>query len=447
MNALNIGIVSLGCAKNLVDTEAMLGILGHKGFRIVADPQEADVIIVNTCAFIDTAKEESIQTILEMAAYKDKRCRLLIVSGCMAERYHDEILAELPEVDAVVGTGDYHKIAEVIARAYAGEKVVLFGHMNEALPEEVRMLSTPGYMAYIKIADGCDNHCTYCIIPKLRGKYRSRPMEHIVEEAAALAAGGVRELVVIAQDTSRYGIDLYGAYRLPELLRRLCAIDGLHWVRVLYVYPEVITDELIDVFQTEKKLVPYMDIPIQHSDSAVLKRMGRHLTHEQLTELLAKLRRKLPNLVLRTTVIAGFPGETEEQFNALLSFVKEMRFDRLGAFAYSQEEGTPAAQLPDQLPDEVKAARAEQILAAQAVISDEMQQAKIGTTAEALVEGYDEESLMYFGRTQGDAPEVDNTIYFAAERELLPGEFVQVEILNADTYELIGQVCPERSGQ
>ena len=447
MNALNIGIVSLGCAKNLVDTEAMLGILGHKGFRIVADPQEADVIIVNTCAFIDTAKEESIQTILEMAAYKEKRCRLLIVSGCMAERYHDEILAELPEGDAVVGTGDYHKIAEVIARAYAGEKGVLFGHMNEALPEEVRMLSTPGYMAYIKIADGCDNHCTYCIIPKLRGKYRSRPMEHIVEEAAALAAGGVRELVVIAQDTSRYGIDLYGAYRLPELLRRLCAIDGLHWVRVLYVYPEVITDELIDVFQTEKKLVPYMDIPIQHSDSAVLKRMGRHLTHEQLTELLAKLRRKLPNLVLRTTVIAGFPGETEEQFNALLSFVKEMRFDRLGAFAYSQEEGTPAAQLPDQLPDEVKAARAEQILAAQAVISDEMQQAKIGTTAEALVEGYDEESLMYFGRTQGDAPEVDNTIYFAAERELLPGEFVQVEILNADTYELIGQVCPERSGQ
>ncbi len=447
MNALNIGIVSLGCAKNLVDTEAMLGILGHKGFRIVADPQEADVIIVNTCAFIDTAKEESIQTILEMAAYKEKRCRLLIVSGCMAERYHDEILAELPEVDAVVGTGDYHKIAEVIARAYAGEKVVLFGHMNEALPEEVRMLSTPGYMAYIKIADGCDNHCTYCIIPKLRGKYRSRPMEHIVEEAAALAAGGVRELVVIAQDTSRYGIDLYGTYRLPELLRRLCAIDGLHWVRVLYVYPEVITDELIDVFQTEKKLVPYMDIPIQHSDSAVLKRMGRHLTHEQLTELLAKLRRKLPNLVLRTTVIAGFPGETEEQFNALLSFVKEMRFDRLGAFAYSQEEGTPAAQLPNQLPDEVKAARAEQILAAQAVISDEMQQAKIGTTVESLVEGYDEESLMYFGRTQGDAPEVDNTIYFAAERELLPGEFVQVEILNADTYELIGQVCPERSGQ
>lgn len=447
MNALNIGIVSLGCAKNLVDTEAMLGILGHKGFRIVADPQEADVIIVNTCAFIDTAKEESIQTILEMAAYKEKRCRLLIVSGCMAERYHDEILAELPEVDAVVGTGDYHKIAEVIARAYAGEKVVLFGHMNEALPEEVRMLSTPGYMAYIKIADGCDNHCTYCIIPKLRGKYRSRPMEHIVEEAAALAAGGVRELVVIAQDTSRYGIDLYGTYRLPELLRRLCAIDGLHWVRVLYIYPEVITDELIDVFQTEKKLVPYMDIPIQHSDSAVLKRMGRHLTHEQLTELLAKLRRKLPNLVLRTTVIAGFPGETEEQFNALLSFVKEMRFDRLGAFAYSQEGGTPAAQLPNQLPDEVKAARAEQILAAQAVISDEMQQAKIGTTVESLVEGYDEESLMYFGRTQGDAPEVDNTIYFAAERELLPGEFVQVEILNADTYELIGQVCPERSGQ
>ncbi len=443
MDSLNIGIVSLGCAKNLVDTEAMLGILGHEGFQIVSEPQEADIIIVNTCAFIDSAKEESIQTILEMAAYKEERCRLVIVCGCMAERYHDEILTELPEVDAVVGTGDYHKIAEVIRRAFAGERVVLFGHMNDALPEETRMLSTPGYMAYLKIADGCDNHCTYCIIPKLRGQYRSRPMESILEEAEKLVSSGVRELVVIAQDTSRYGIDLYGAYRLPELLRQLCALSDVRWVRVLYLYPEVITDELIHVFQTESKLVPYMDIPIQHSDSAVLKRMGRHLTHEQLTALLTKLREQLPSLVLRTTVIAGFPGETEEQFRALLDFVKAMRFDRLGAFAYSQEEGTPAAQLPDQLPDAVKTARAEQLLAAQAVIANELQQAKIGTMTEALVEGYDEESLMYFGRTPGDAPEVDNTIYMASEWELFPGDFVTVEILNADTYELVGRVCPK----
>lgn len=443
MDSLNIGIISLGCAKNLVDTEAMLGILGHEGFQIVSEPQSADVLIVNTCAFIDSAKEESIQTILEMATYKQERCRLLIVCGCMAERYHDEILTELPEVDAVVGTGDYHKIAEVIARAFEGERVVLFGHMNDTLPEETRVLSTPSYMAYLKIADGCDNRCTYCIIPKLRGRYRSRRMEDIIEEAERLAAGGVRELIVIAQDTSRYGIDLYGSYRLPELLRRLCAVSGVHWVRVLYLYPEVITDELIDVFCTEPKLVPYMDIPIQHSDSAVLKRMGRHLTHEQLTTLLTKLREKIPDLVLRTTLIAGFPGETEAQFNALLNFVKTMRFDRLGAFAYSQEEGTPAAQLPDQLPEEVKAARAEQILAAQATISAELQQAKLGTINEALVEGYDEESLMYFGRTRGDAPEVDNTIYMAAERELHAGEFVQVEVLNSDIYELIGRVLPE----
>lgn len=441
--SLNIGIVSLGCAKNLVDTEVMLGILGQEGCQIVSDPQEADVIIVNTCAFIDSAKEESIQTVLEMAEYKQERCRLLIVCGCMAERYHDEILAELPEVDAVVGTGDYTKIAEVIHRAFSGEKVVLYGHMNDDLPEEHRVLSTPGYMAYLKIADGCDNLCTYCIIPKLRGRYRSRHMEDIVREAEELVAGGVRELVVIAQDTSRYGVDLYGSYRLPELLKALCAIPDVHWVRVLYLYPEAITDELIYTFRTEEKIVKYMDIPIQHANDSLLKRMGRHLTHEQLDTLIAKLRSQVEGIVLRTTVIAGFPGETEEQFEELLSFVKEARFDRLGAFAYSQEENTPAAKLDGQLPEEVKAERAAKVLEVQADISLALQNAKIGTVVECLVEGYDEESLMYFGRTAGDAPEVDNTIYFVAEDELTIGDFVLVNILNADAYELVGQAVLE----
>ena len=440
---MNIGIVSLGCAKNLVDTEVMLGLLDGDGHKIVADPQEADVIIVNTCAFIDSAKEESIQTILEMAAYKEDRCQLLIVCGCLAERYRDEILRELPEVDAVVGTGDYAKIADVVRQANLGEQVVLYGHMNEPLAEENRILATPGYMAYCKIADGCDNLCTYCIIPQLRGSYRSRRMEDIVSEAERLAEGGVRELIIIAQDTSRYGIDLYGAYMLPELLRRLCAIEKLHWVRVLYLYPEMITDELIDVFAREEKLVKYMDIPIQHADSQVLRRMGRHLNHEDLTTLIKKLRSRVPGIVLRTTVIAGFPGETEEQFETLLSFVCDMRFDRLGAFAYSQEDGTPAAKLPDQLSEDIKNERAGKVLAVQEEISLSLQMDKIGTLMEVLVEGYEEESLMYYGRSAGDAPEVDNTVYFASEDEHAPGDFVMVKILNADTYELVGSAVLE----
>ena len=443
---MNIGIVSLGCAKNLVDTEVMLGILDGSGHQIVSDPSCADVIIVNTCAFIDSAKEESIQTILEMATFKEDRCRLLIVCGCLAERYRDEILKELPEVDAVVGTGDYAQIAQVIRKAFSGERVVLYGHMNDPISEENRKLVTPGYMAYCKIAEGCDNCCTYCIIPKLRGSYRSRSMEDIVAEAEALAKSGVRELIVIAQDTSRYGIDLYGEYKLPELLTRLCAIEKLHWVRVLYLYPEMISDALIEVFRKEEKLVKYMDIPIQHADSQVLRRMGRHLSHDELVSLIQKLRERVPGIVLRTTVIAGFPGETEEQFETLLSFVKQMRFDRLGAFAYSQEDGTPAAKLPEQLPETVKEERASKILSVQEEISLSKQMDKIDSLIEVLVEGYEEESLMYFGRSAGDAPEVDNTVYFVSEEEHISGEFVTVKILNADTYELVGSAVLEEKG-
>lgn len=439
----SIGFVSLGCPKNLVDTEVMLGILGSEGYQIVSDPSEADVIVVNTCGFIESAKEESIQTILEMAEYKKERCKLLIMSGCLAERYHDDILKELPEVDAVIGTGDYSKIAEVIRRTFEGENPVLFGHMNQPEPEnQPRMLSTGGASAYLKIADGCDNCCTYCIIPKLRGKYRSRKMEDILREAAALAQDGVRELIVIAQDTTRYGIDLYGKYRLAELLRELCKIDGVHWIRVHYLYPEVITDELIAAFREETKIVKYMDIPIQHCNDTVLKRMGRHGGKRQLCELLSKLRREIPDLVIRTSLIAGFPGETQEQFDELLQFVKDMKFERLGAFAYSQEEDTPAAKLPQQLPQEVKESRAAQILEVQAQISEQHQHGMLGKRLEVLTEGYDMDNLMYFGRSYADSIDVDATVYFAAEEEVETGSFVTVEILDADAYDLTGKMIP-----
>lgn len=436
-----IGFVSLGCPKNLVDTEVMLGILGSEGYSIVSDPSEADVIVVNTCGFIESAKEESIQTILEMAEYKKDRCKLLIMSGCLAERYHDDILKELPEVDAVVGTGDYPKIAEVVKSAFNGEKPVIFGHMDQSDKEgQPRLVSTGKASAYLKIADGCDNHCTYCIIPKLRGKYRSRKMEDILSEARHLAESGVRELIVIAQDTTRYGIDLYGEYRLAVLLRELCKIDGIHWIRVHYLYSEVITDELIAAFREEEKIVNYMDIPIQHCNDTVLKRMGRHGNKEQLYSLLSKLRKEIPNLVIRTTVIAGFPGETQEQFAELIQFVKDMKFERLGAFAYSQEEDTPAAKLPQQLSQEIKDERTEQILEIQSEISEQHQNNMIGKHIEVLVEGYDMNNLMYFGRSYADSIDIDGIVYFAAEDEVETGSFVMVEILDADAYDLTGKM-------
>ncbi len=436
-----IGFVSLGCPKNLVDTEVMLGILGQEGYDIVSRPEQADVIVVNTCGFIDSAKAESIQTILEMAEYKKDRCKLLIMSGCLAERYHDEILEEIPEVDAVVGTGDYSRIAEVIRRAFAGEKVVLYGHMDEELAgEEPRVLSTHSASAYLKIADGCDNRCTYCVIPQLRGRYRSRKMEDILREAEGLAAQGVKELIVIAQDTTRYGFDLYGEYRLARLLRALAKIEGIHWIRVHYLYPEVITEELIEAFRSEPKLVKYMDIPIQHCNDEVLKRMGRHSGKQQLYSLLNGLKEQIPGLVLRTSLIAGFPGETEEQFEELLQFVRDMEFDRLGAFAYSQEEGTPAAKLPEQLDEAVKAERAEKILAVQREISEKKQREKLGKTYEVLTEGYDPDNLMYYGRTYGDSIDIDTTTYFAAQEEVPEGSFVLVKILDADEYDLTGEM-------
>lgn len=435
----NIGIVSLGCPKNRVDTENMLGILGEKGYEIVTDPGDADIIIVNTCAFIDSAKEESINTILEMAEYKNARCKKLIVAGCLAERYHEEIKKELPEVDAIVGTGDYHKIAEVINDAMAEKNPVLYGHIDDDIPEGLpRILSTGSSSAYLKIADGCDNKCTYCVIPKLRGKYRSRPMDDILAEATALSKEGIKELIVIAQDTTRYGYDLYGTETLSKLLTHLSEIDGIRWIRVHYMYPESITDSMVDVFAKNEKVVKYMDIPIQHINSRILKLMGRKTTREQIINRLTLLKERIPDLTIRTSLIAGFPSETEEEFLELLEFVKTAKFERLGAFAYSKEENTAAAKLPDQIDEDVKIARQNMLLKAQQEISLAVQKAKIGTIVTVLVEGYDEENLMYYGRTSADSIDVDTATYFAAEDEVAIGSFVTVKILDADCYDCTG---------
>lgn len=438
-NNIKIGVVSLGCPKNRVDTEIMLGILGEDGYEIVAEPEDAHIIIVNTCAFIDDAKEESIDTVLEMAEFKNKNCRYLIMTGCLAERYHAEIMQEIPEVDAVVGTGDYHKIAQVIKAVEAGEKPVLYGHIDDDIPEGYpRMVSTGAKSAYLKIADGCDNKCTYCIIPKLRGKYRSRPMEDIIAEAKELAESGVREVILIAQDTTRYGYDLSGHEMLSELLRELASIEKLHWIRVHYMYPESITDSMIEVFGSEPKVVKYMDIPIQHINNRVLKRMGRRNTKEDTENLIKKLRAKIPDITIRTTVIAGFPGETEEEFSELCDFVREARFEKLGAFAYSVEEGTAAAKLDGQLDDDVKRVRQEKLMQIQSEISKELQELRLGKIVEVICEGYDEENLMYYGRSQADSLDVDGTVYFAASDEVNIGEFVKVKILDTDNYDCTG---------
>jgi len=438
-NKTKIGVVSLGCPKNRVDSEIMLGILGSDGYEIVADPADANIIIVNTCAFIDDAKEESIDTVLEMAQYKEENCRYIIMTGCLAERYNTEIMEELPEVDAVVGTGDYHKIAEVIESLDMGEKPVLYGHIDDEIPEGYpRMVSTGGVSAYLKIADGCDNKCTYCIIPALRGKYRSRPMADIIAEAKELAETGVREVILIAQDTTRYGYDLCGHEMLSELLGELAKIENLHWIRVHYMYPESITDSMIEVFANEPKVVKYMDIPIQHINDRVLKRMGRHNTKEETVELVKKLRKNIPDITIRTTLIAGFPGETEEEFSELMDFVSEAEFEKLGAFAYSVEEGTAAARLDCQLDDETKLARRDAVMQVQAQVSEKVQKKRLGKVVEVLCEGYDPDNLMYYGRSQADSMDVDGTVYFATDDEVKTGEFVWVKILDTDNYDCTG---------
>lgn len=439
-DSMKIGMVSLGCPKNLTDSETMLGLLSEYGHEIVSDVSDAEIIIVNTCGFINDAKQESIDTVLEMAEYKKKNCKKLIMAGCLAERYHDDIMTELPEVDAVVGTGDYYKICDVIERVTNGESPCLFGNQNDTVPEGLaRITATPPYTAYIKISDGCDNNCTYCAIPQIRGKYRSRKIEDILAEAKELAENGVKELIIIAQDTTRYGKDIYGRYSLDRLLKELCKIDGFHWIRLHYFYPEAVTEDVLDIMAKEDKICKYIDMPIQHINDDVLRRMARRTDSIDIKKKIAQIREKMPDVVIRTSLISGFPGEDEKAHKQLYDFVKEYKLDRVGVFAYSQEEDTVAAQFPEQLSDEIKEARAEEIMQLQREISLEKNKARLGTVLEVLCEGYDEDNYMYYGRSYADSIDIDSRVYFASEDEVEIGSFVKVEILDCDEYDLTGK--------
>ena len=455
----NVLFVSLGCDKNLVDSEKMLGLLNEAGYRVAQEESEADAIVVNTCCFIHDAKEESVETILEMAEWKKKgRLKALIVTGCMAQRYQDEIQQEIPEVDAVIGTTGYTEIVpildEILAEAEASQKEAAVKEPKEKsfvnccpsidlLPASLadkRVVTTGGYTAYLKIAEGCNKRCTYCIIPYIRGHYRSFPMEDLLEEARKLAEGGVKELILIAQETTVYGMDCYGRKSLPELLTKLCEIEGIEWIRILYCYPEEITDELIAVMKKEKKICHYLDIPIQHSEDTILKRMGRRTNRAELVSLVEKLRKEIPDIVLRTTLITGFPGETEEEFKNMVDFVDSMEFDRLGVFPYSAEEGTKAAEMDGQITEEVKESRRDEIMALQQEISADKAASRIDDEMSVLIEGYLYEDDIYIGRTYMDAPKVDGNVFVRAEEELISGDIVPVRITGANEYDLMGDV-------
>lgn len=455
----NVLFVSLGCDKNLVDSEKMLGLLNEAGYRVAQEESEADAIVVNTCCFIHDAKEESVETILEMAEWKKKgRLKALIVTGCMAQRYQDEIQQEIPEVDAVIGTTGYTEIVpileEILAEAEASQKEAAVEEPKEKsfvnccpsidlLPASLadkRVVTTGGYTAYLKIAEGCNKRCTYCIIPYIRGHYRSFPMEDLLEEARKLAEGGVKELILIAQETTVYGMDCYGRKALPELLTKLCEIEGIEWIRILYCYPEEITDELIAVMKKEKKICHYLDIPIQHSEDTILKRMGRRTNRAELVSLVEKLRKEIPDIVLRTTLITGFPGETEEEFKNMVDFVDSMEFDRLGVFPYSAEEGTKAAEMDGQITEEVKESRRDEIMALQQEISADKAASRIDDEMSVLIEGYLYEDDIYIGRTYMDAPKVDGNVFVRAEEELISGDIVPVRITGANEYDLMGDV-------
>lgn len=439
---MNVLFISLGCDKNLVDTEVMLGLLASRGYQMTDDETQADVIVINTCCFIHDAKEESIQTILEMAEYKKEgRLKALIVTGCLAQRYKNEIVEEIPEVDAVLGTTSYDKITEAIDEALKGHVMVEMTDID-ALPkvETTRLVTTGGHFAYLKIAEGCDKHCTYCIIPKIRGNFRSVPMEQLLKEAKELAEQGVKELILVAQETTLYGKDIYGEKSLPKLLKELCKIPGIQWIRILYCYPEEITDELIQVMKEEKKICHYLDLPIQHASNAILKRMGRRTSKEQLVEIITKLRKEIPDIALRTTLITGFPGETEEQHEELLDFVDEMEFDRLGVFTYSPEEDTPAAEMDGQIEEEVKEDRQAEIMELQQDIAFDFAEDMIGREVLVMIEGKVADENAYVGRTYKDAPNVDGLIFVNTEEELMSGDFVRVKVTGALEYDLIGEI-------
>lgn len=434
--------ISLGCDKNLTDTEVMLGLLASRGYEMTDDECEADIIVINTCCFIHDAKEESIQNILEMAEYKKEgSLKALIVTGCLAQRYRQEILDEISEVDAVLGTTAYDQILDAVDEALKGQNSVRMEDLQR-LPkvEAKRQVTTGGHFAYMKIAEGCDKHCTYCIIPKIRGRFRSRPMEELIREAEELAEQGVKELILVAQETTLYGKDLYGEKSLPVLLRKLCKISGLRWIRVLYCYPEEITDELIRVMKEEPKICHYLDLPIQHANDDILKRMGRKTSKQELIDIVGKLRKEIPDICLRTTLITGFPGETQEQYEELYRFVSEMEFDRLGVFTYSPEEDTPAALMPDQIEESVKEERQAELMELQQEIAFEAAENMVGKEVLVMIEGKVADENVYVGRTYKDAPNIDGLIFVETGVELVSGDFAKVRVTGALEYDLIGGI-------
>ena len=439
---MKILFISLGCDKNLVDTEVMLGMLASRGYEMTNDEQEADIIVINTCCFIHDAKEESIQNILEMAEYKKNgSAKALIVTGCMAERYRQEILDEIPEVDEVLGTTAYDRILDAVDAALAGQHEVMTADLDALpLPETKRLVTTGGHFAYLKIAEGCDKHCTYCIIPKIRGNFRSVPMERLLKEAQDLAEQGVKELILVAQETTLYGKDLYGEKSLPKLLRELCKISGIRWIRILYCYPEEITDELIQVMKEEPKICHYLDLPIQHANDTILKRMGRRTSKQELINIVQKLRKEIPDICLRTTLITGFPGETQEQHEEVMEFIDTLEFDRLGAFTYSPEEDTPAATFEDQIDEEVKEDRQADIMELQQEIAFDKAEDMIGREVLVMIEGKVADENAYVGRTYRDAPNVDGLIFINTDVELISGDFAKVKVTGALGYDLIGEL-------
>lgn len=451
MEKIKLFCVSLGCDKNLVDTEKMLGVAGGLGVSFTDDETEADAILINTCCFIGDAKEESVNTILEMARYKEEgKCRALIVAGCLAQRYKQEIIDEIPEVDAILGTTSYEEIGNVLTRLFGEEKEKKEEHIScfhdlKELPETAkkRVMTTGGHYAFLKIAEGCDKRCSYCIIPYLRGPYRSVPMEQLLAEARELAENGVRELILVAQETTLYGKDLYGEKTLPKLLHELAQIPGIYWIRIQYCYPEEITDELIQAIKTEEKVCHYLDIPIQHASDRILKRMGRRTHKAELKERIGALRREIPDIALRTTFICGFPGETEEDHEELMEFVDEMKFERVGVFTYSAEEDTPAYSYPDQIPEEVKEERRADVMELQQEIAFEHCENMVGKVLDVMIEGKVADEPAYVGRTYMDAPNVDGLIFVNADEMLMSGDFVRVKVTGANEYDLIGEVYHE----
>ena len=439
---MKILFISLGCDKNLVDTEVMLGLLASRGYEMTDDETQADVIVINTCCFIHDAKEESIQNILEMAEYKKRgTVKALIVTGCLAQRYRQEIIDEIPEVDEVLGTTAYDKILDAVDAALRGEHEVMLSELDALpLPDTRRLVTTGGHFAYLKIAEGCDKHCTYCIIPKIRGNFRSVPMERLVREAQELADQGVKELILVAQETTLYGKDLYGEKSLHTLLKKLCEISGLRWIRILYCYPEEITDELIQVIKEEPKICNYLDLPIQHANDKILGRMGRRTSKQELVDIIGKMRSEIPDICLRTTLITGFPGETQEQHEELMEFVDEMEFDRLGVFTYAPEEDTPAAEMPYQIDEEVKLDRQAELMELQQEIAFDNAQDMVGREVLVMIEGKVADENAYVGRTYRDAPNVDGLIFINTDEELLSGDFARVRVTGAVDYDLIGEL-------